>query len=111
MIKKKEQKVLFRTDRRHKNMVFDHQTLKATWIVTLKPSLESEVRNALQNNELAKQIRESSNTTEEDGLLLHNRLVYVPRTVRKKIMEQEHDTPTSGHFEIKKTMKKVTRTY
>ena len=111
MTKKRERKTLFKMDSKGEEMTFDHNALRATRIVTPRPSLEEALRTATGKDEQAERVREMTNTTTRDGLILHDGLVYVPRALRQEVIRQSHDGLTSGHFGIDKTVEKVTRDY
>src|SRR5271169_3060821 len=49
----------------------------------------------------------------QDGLLLHDNLIYVPHddVVCIALMEEHHDAPLAGHFGVDKTLELVSRNY
>ena len=47
----------------------------------------------------------------DNGLLLHNNLVYVPESLRLQLLQDHHDTPLAGHFGINKTLSLITCNY
>ena len=51
--------------------------------------------------------------TLQDGLLLHDGLIYVPEhpSVRLRLLREHHDSPLAGHYGVKKTLELLTRTY
>ncbi len=38
-----------------------------------------------------------------DGVLHHQRLLYVPEVIRTELISRHHDDPLAGHFGIDKT--------
>jgi len=102
---------LFKVEGDTKDMVFDQQALQATRIVTLEPFLTVKIREEIRTDKQAEQLRKSENVQEKDKILLYHGLVYMTAKLRNEVMQQGHDAPTSGHFSVDKTMKRITRNY
>jgi hypothetical protein len=109
MTKYQEKKALFKQE--DNDMVFDRQALKATRIVTSEPPIWERICKETQNDKQARRLRDMEGTIKSDGMIIYHGLVYVPKKVRKEIMEQAHDATTSGHFGIEKIMERIMRTY
>jgi hypothetical protein len=91
MIKQKETKTLFKQDDEIKNMIFDSRVLRATRIVTLKFSLDKNIKKETLQDAQTRRLRQTENAKDVDKLLLYHELIYVSRTIREKMMQQEHD--------------------
>jgi hypothetical protein len=61
----------------------------------------------MQNNRQAKRLRDIEGTIKSDRMIIYYGLVYVPKKVRKEIMEQAYDIIISGYFEIEKIMERI----
>jgi hypothetical protein len=46
-----------------------------------------------------------------ERLIKHQRLIYVPATLREELIREEHESPGAGHPGIGGTMERTTRTY
>jgi hypothetical protein len=111
MIKQKETKTLFRQDDEIKNMIFNSQVLRATQIVTSKSLLNKNIKRETLQDAQTRCLRQTKNAKDVNELLLYHELIYVSRTIKEKVMQQEHDAITSKHFKVDKTMKRLTQTY
>jgi hypothetical protein len=111
MIKQKETKALFKQDSEIKDMIFDSQALRATRIVTSKSSIIKNIKRETLQDAQTERLRQTESAKDVNELLLYHGLIYVSRKIRDQVMQQEHDVITSGHFEVDKTMKRLTRTY
>jgi hypothetical protein len=49
--------------------------------------------------------------TIKQGIILMNRLVYVPQSLRQEVFSQHHETRTAKHQGIDRTLELITRTY
>ena len=49
--------------------------------------------------------------TEDHGLVLFHRLIYVPESLRTNIIQAHHDNLTRGHFGTEKTAKQILHNY
>jgi len=47
----------------------------------------------------------------DDGFLLYNNLIYVPRSIRTRVLEIHHDSLTAGHFGVSKTCELISRNF
>ena len=47
----------------------------------------------------------------KNGMILYNKLIYVPTTLRTEILERYHDKPTAGHLGIKRTEELISRNF
>jgi len=47
----------------------------------------------------------------EEGFLLFDNLIYVPESLRTRILELHYDSVSSGHFGIKKTSELISRNF
>ncbi|EEP79353.1 predicted protein [Uncinocarpus reesii 1704] len=93
-------------------MVLDQQALRATRIKAEELDIKRKIKKVTVEDKYAKKIDDKNrNFKKEDGMILYHELIYVPRKIRKEVMIQEHDTVTSGHFSIDKTIKKIIRMY
>ena len=48
---------------------------------------------------------------DEEGFLLFDNLIYVPESLRTRILELHHDSVSAGHFGIKKTSELISRNF
>ena len=48
---------------------------------------------------------------DDEGFLLIDNLIYVPKSLRTKVMEIHHDSISAGHFGIKKTTELISRNF
>ena len=48
---------------------------------------------------------------DDEGFLLINNLIYVPLSLRTKVLELHHDSISAGHFGIKKTAELISRNF
>ncbi|EEP81226.1 predicted protein [Uncinocarpus reesii 1704] len=93
-------------------MILNQQVLRATRIKAEKSNIKRKIKKVTVEDEYASKIDdENKNFKKEDGMILYHGLIYVSRKIRKEVMIQEHDTVTSEHFGIDKTIKKITRMY
>ena len=111
MIKKKKSKALFRLDDQTKNMIVNQQALRATRTVTTGDSLLEEIRKETTNDNQARQLKGHDNAVKRNGIIEYHGLIFIPKILRHKVMQQGHDAPTSGHFGVDKTMGRITETY
>ena len=76
-------------------------------------SLRSRFITALEADPLAKQHRDNPPHpwSWQDGLLLHDNLVYIPDDLRIELMQMHHDDPLAGHYGVAKTTQLVLRNY
>ena len=47
----------------------------------------------------------------EEGFLLYNNLIYVPKSLRIRVLEIHHDSVTAGHFGVSKTTELISRNF
>ena len=78
-------------------------------------SLRTRFIDALRRDPIAQEHRENPKKpwSWQDGLLLHDNLVYVPQdtALRLEIMQMHHDDPIAGHYGVAKTQELVLRNY
>ena len=48
---------------------------------------------------------------DNEGFLLHNNLIYVPKTLRTRVLELHHDSVSAGHFGVTKTIELISRNF
>ena len=48
---------------------------------------------------------------DDEGFLLFNNLIYVPGSLRTRVLELHHDSISAGHFGIKKTTELISRNF
>jgi len=48
---------------------------------------------------------------DDEGFLLIDNLIYVPKSLRTRVLELHHDSVSSGHFGIKKTSELISRNF
>lgn len=76
---------------------------------------ENEVRKVLEDDKLAQQvlqnIKDHESFEKQEGLLLFQGLVYVPVSLRQKLIDECHSNKTHSHQGIDKTIERLTRTY
>ena len=67
-----------------------------------------------KSNEESKKIRVKGlkdGYKEVDGVLHHQRLLFVPEVIRTKFISRHHNNPLASHFGIDKTRKLISRKY
>ncbi|KAK9327262.1 hypothetical protein V1520DRAFT_58007, partial [Lipomyces starkeyi] len=74
--------------------------------LTLGTDVDQEYRHARSTDELAIEMREKKPTgwEETDGILLHEGRIYIPATLRTKVIQRTHDGPLTGHMGQKRTL-------
>jgi len=81
-------------------------------VFTPESSLRQRLLDAYLNDPVAIAQREPTAPYEwRNRLLLHNSLIYVPRTLRLDVLKLHHDDPLAGHFSIAKTLELLSRNY
>lgn len=111
MTKKKENRALFKLNESNE-LTLESQHLLATRMIIEESDLYDQIRKELKKDDWVKAIDpKTERFIWQDGLLLYKGFIYVPPSVRKRIMSENHDEPTAGHFGVDKTMEKITRTY
>ena len=104
------------------NSAFQPPSLEAHWChigvhanTTPEASLRSRFIAALEKDPLAQKLREEPTEpwSWQDGLLLHDDLVYVPHddALRVELMQTHHDDPMAGHYGVAKTLELLLRNY
>ena len=83
---------------------------------TPESSLRSRFIKALEKDPLAQEYRDNPPkpwSWQDDGLLLHDNLVYVPHdnALRVELMQMHHDDPLAGHYGEAKTLELLLRNY
>ena len=77
--------------------------------------LKKEIVTALKKNKFAQQILKKisnhSSFKKQISLLLFNRLIYILDILHQKLVSQQHSAIMSEHQRVKKTLKRLTRTY
>ena len=78
-------------------------------------SLRSRFLTALEKDPLATEYHDypPKPWSWQDGLLLHDNLVYVPHddVLRVDLMKMHHDNPLAGHYSVTKTFELLSRNY
>ena len=110
MIKKRESRAILHLDPDIKGMILDQQALRATRTVTTEEdTLTNEIRKAIIKDPLFERIKDNDEKyKKENGILLYQGLIYIPREVRPRILRDNHDAKVAGHFGIEKTMDRIT---
>ena len=90
-----------------------------------KPLISS-ISNSLKDDEMYNKIikylkNDSSNdppirninkiSLNNDGFLLFDNLIYVPKNIRIRVLEIHHDSITAGHFGVNKTIELISRNF
>jgi hypothetical protein len=79
-------------------------TEEDTWATNIKKELQERPRNPNRDD--------LDQFEQQDGLLLRNNLIYVPKgPIRLKILRECHDNTLAGHFGIARTHELVSRIY
>ena len=90
---------------------------RTTWI---SDDLSRRIREALGNDELAKEARDilcgesvddETPWEEAEGLLYYNGRVYIPEILRLEIKRRHHDVPLAGHMGQRRTRELVMRKF
>jgi len=89
-------------------------------------TLIDSILNDLKKDDLYKSIIEfkNSNSTEnapiknidkvsidDEGFLLYDNLIYVPKSLRTRVLELHHDSVAAGHFGVNKTTELISRNF
>ena len=96
-------------------LMYNHPELNATLQVEDTQTLEN-IRQAYANDATARRILENleahpGNTLSPNNTLLFKGSIYVPATLRKQLVKEQHELPAHGHQGIGKTLERLTRTY
>ena len=82
---------------------------------TPEASLRSRFISALETDPLTEKYRDNPTSpwSWQDGLLLHDNLIYVPHddALRVELMRTHHDDPLAGHYGVAKTFELLSRNY
>jgi len=79
-------------------------TEEDTWVTSIKKELHEQPRNPNRDD--------LDQFEHQDGLLLRNNLIYVPKgPIHLKILRKCHDNTLAGHFEMARTHELVSRNY
>ena len=92
-------------------MIVNQQALRVIRIVTTRDVFLQEIRKEIINDKPTQQLKEHDNAVERNEIIEYHELAYVLRNLRNKVMQQEHDALTSRHFEVDKTMRRLTKNY
>ena len=92
-------------------MIVNQQALRVTRTVTTKDLLLKEIRKETTNDNQAQQLKEHDNAVERNEIIEYHELIFISKVLRHKVMQQKHDASTSRHFEVDKTMRRITKTY
>ena len=111
MIKRKKSRTLFRHDDQTKKMILNHHALRATQTVTRKNILLENIRKETVKNKQTKRLQINDKTTKQNDIVTYHELIFVFKTLRNEVMQQEHDAFILKHFEIDKTMIRLTKKY
>lgn len=75
-------------------------------IIATAISLKDEIKLALAEDEIPPALDQDS-----EGLYFKNKLLYIPKTKRRKILQIAHDSPLAGHPGVKRTLDLVRRNF
>jgi hypothetical protein len=88
----------------------EKMAIQATSLVTAENPTITEIRKTPRDNE-ATRLLDNDDTKESNGLILFKGMVYVPKALRGKVLRENHDDPTAGHFGNDKTIERLMRMY
>jgi hypothetical protein len=94
-------------------MEYNHELL-ATISVVEDNELEQRLKNAYPKDAIAPNILKQQTeqfTLDEQGLIRFKGLVYVPTSVRKELVREQHSLPAHGHQGIARTFERLARNY
>jgi len=89
-------------------------------------TLTNSILNAIENDELYNSVKISLSINnavnpkikninkfmiDKEGFLLCNNLIYVPKSIRTRVLVLHHDSPTAGHFGVSKTQELLSRNF
>ena len=84
------------------------------WIklVQVKSNLEEDIKTAMTQDKLDDFCQIDSDHLEyKDGMMHFKNKVYIPPSLREKVMKENHDTPIAGHPGISKSQELIKRNY
>ena len=95
-----------------RSISYNQQTLAATIHInddTLEKKIIKETQKDTMVQEMIKNSAENKKITKDDrGIVYMHNLIYVPKSMRNKIMALHHDSPLHGHPGTEKTAEKIT---
>jgi len=114
-----QQQALLRTDEKGEIQYNREEMARLTRVEAEEPDIIENIRKETAQDKFTQQIKqrledekyEDPNMRYQDGLLLYEELIYVPRRIRQQVIQQGHDQPTAGHFGVERTLEKITREY
>jgi hypothetical protein len=92
----------------------EYNELLATISIVENPELEQRLKDAYSKDECAKRVlakAEGDFAIDEQGLIRYKGLVYVPHTVRRDLVREQHSLPAHGHQGITRTFERIARNY
>jgi hypothetical protein len=107
--KRKEEAALLRKDP-NGSLRLGKMAIRVTSLTMAENPTIAEIRKAPRDNEAAR-LLDDDDTRDANGLILFKGMVYVPKSLREKVLRENHDVLTAGHFGNEKTIERLTRTY
>jgi Integrase zinc binding domain len=93
---------------------YNHKQITTSLTVSDEKA-EDAFKKAYQKDMMAQQLLKEPSSNKEitiqDGIILINRLIYVPQSFRQEIFNQYHEIKTAEHQGIDRTLELITRTY
>lgn len=83
------------------NMAVTTMSQKTNAIPKMEGDLQSKLQYAVQQDEW---LQENKTLVEKQGLWWKGERLYVPKELRKKILERYHDAKSAGYFGFIKTL-------
>ena len=93
-------------------LVYNHEL--ATIAVIEDNTWENKLKEAYEKDEISKQQTQQisgSFSKDNQGILRFKGLVYVPTTLRKEFVREQHSLPAHGHQGVKRTFERMSRDY
>ena len=117
--------LLFRRSDHLFNHEFNSSCRVINYLTINNDTLTNSILNALENDEFYNSVKTSLSINNafnpkikniikfmiDKGFLLFNNLIYVPKSIRTKVLELHHDFPTAGHFGVSKTQELLSRNF
>lgn len=97
------------------SMSYNHPILAATIQIQDEPLMNRIIGETKKDQMIQEMVENSEEieklTTDDNEIVYMHGLIYVPKSMRTKILTMHHDTPLHGHMGIEKTAEQIARNY
>ena len=95
-----------------KNTKSSKRKKERTKPVQIKPTIEEDIRAAMTQDKLDNFGKINDDHLEyKNGMMYFKNKVYVPQSLRERVMKENHDVPIAGHPGILRTEELIKRNY